>query len=55
MDGDIGRLLPVELVQLGIPELADDVLRRLLERQTLCREYRGLEPVAKGPILVSVD
>lgn len=55
MDGDLGRLLPHELAKLAIPEFEDDVLRRLVERQTQCREYRAMEPVAKGPILVSVD
>ena len=30
-------------------------MRRLLEKQCLCREYRGVERVGKGPILVSVD
>jgi uncharacterized protein with von Willebrand factor type A (vWA) domain len=55
MDADLGRLLPQELAKLAIPEFEDDTLRRLVERQTLCREYRALEPVAKGPILLSVD
>jgi uncharacterized protein with von Willebrand factor type A (vWA) domain len=54
-DRDIGRLLPVELARLAIPELEDDLLRRLVEGQTLCREYRGIEPVGKGPILVVLD
>jgi uncharacterized protein with von Willebrand factor type A (vWA) domain len=55
MDADLGRLLPHELAKLAIPEFEDDTLRRLVERQTQCREYRATEPVAKGPILVSVD
>ena len=54
-DGDLGRLLPQELAKLAIPEFEDDTLRRLVERQLMCREYRSLEPVAQGPILVSVD
>jgi uncharacterized protein with von Willebrand factor type A (vWA) domain len=54
-DADLGRLLPQELAKLAIPEFEDDTLRRLVERQSLCREYRATEPVAKGPILVSVD
>lgn len=55
MDADLGRLLPHELARLAIPEFEDDTLRRLVERQTQCREYQATEPVAKGPILVSVD
>lgn len=55
MDADLGRLLPHELAKLAIAEFEDDTLRRLVERQTQCREYQATEPVAKGPILVSVD
>lgn len=54
-DNDLGRLLPHELAKLAIPELEEDTLRRLVERQTMCRQYRSSEPVAKGPILVTVD
>jgi len=39
MDGDLGRLLPHELAKLAIPEFEDDTLRRLVERQAMCREY----------------
>ena len=53
--GDIGRLLPAELVRLAVPELELDALRRIAERQALCREHRSTEPVGKGPILVCVD
>ncbi len=55
MDGELGRLLPHELAKLALPEFEDDTLRRLVERQTQCREYRSTEPVAKGPILVCID
>jgi uncharacterized protein with von Willebrand factor type A (vWA) domain len=56
MDGDVGRLLPSELARLaGDDELADDTLRRLVERQCLSREYGGIEPVGKGPIAIVVD
>jgi uncharacterized protein with von Willebrand factor type A (vWA) domain len=53
--GDVGRLLPSELARLMIPELELDALRRIAERQALCREYHAVEPVGKGPIIVSVD
>lgn len=55
MAGEIGRLLPVELARLADDDLADDTLRRLVERQTMCREHKGTEPVGKGPILVTLD
>jgi uncharacterized protein with von Willebrand factor type A (vWA) domain len=55
LDGDIGRVLPHELARLAIPECEEDVLRRLVERQVLSRDYRASEPVGKGPIIVAVD
>jgi uncharacterized protein with von Willebrand factor type A (vWA) domain len=53
--GDIGRLLPSELTKLAVPELELDTLRRIVERQALCREHSAVEPVGKGPILCVVD
>ncbi len=53
--GDIGRLLPSELVKLVIPELELDTLRRIVERQALCREHHSIEPVGKGPIICVTD
>ncbi len=53
--GDLGRVLPSELVKLALPELELDSLRRLAERQLLCREVRSVEPVGKGPIIVVAD
>ncbi len=53
--GDIGRLLPSELARLAVPDLELDTLRRIVERQALCREHHSVEPVGKGPILVVVD
>lgn len=55
LDGDLGRLLPQELAKLAIPEFEDDTLRRLVEKQVMCREYRATEPVGKGPIVIVVD
>jgi uncharacterized protein with von Willebrand factor type A (vWA) domain len=55
LGGDLGRLLPSELARLALPEFELDALRRIVERQAQCRDYRGNEPVAKGPIIVSVD
>lgn len=53
--GDVGRLLPVELARLTVPELELDTLRRIAERQAQCREHHATEPVGKGPVIVSVD
>lgn len=55
LDGDVGRLLPHELAKLADDDLCDDTMRRLIERQVMCREYRGVEPMARGPIIVCVD
>lgn len=55
LDGELGRLLPQELAKLAMPEFEDDTLRRLVERQLMCREHHATEPVGKGPIVVVVD
>ena len=55
LGGELSRLLPVELAKLAIPELELDMLRRLIERQCMQREHRSIEPVGKGPIMISVD
>jgi uncharacterized protein with von Willebrand factor type A (vWA) domain len=55
LDGDVGRLLPHELAKLADEELADDAMRRLVERQMMCRQYHATEPVARGPVIVAVD
>lgn len=54
-DGDVGRLLPSELVRLVVPELELDTLRRIVERQALCREQHAVEPVGKGPVIICLD
>ncbi len=53
--GDVSRLLPSELARLVVPELELDALRRIVEREAMCREHHAVEPVGKGPIIVSVD
>jgi uncharacterized protein with von Willebrand factor type A (vWA) domain len=52
---DLGRLLPSELLSLTDPDLELDALRRFIERGMLQREYRAVEPVGQGPIVVVVD
>ncbi|QDU21335.1 vWA domain-containing protein [Urbifossiella limnaea] len=53
--GDVGRLLPVELSRLMLPELELDTLRRIVERDAMCREHHAVEPVGKGPVIVCID
>ena len=53
--GEVGRLLPVELARLVVPELELDALRRIAERQAACREHHAVEPVGKGPVVVCLD
>jgi uncharacterized protein with von Willebrand factor type A (vWA) domain len=53
--GDIGRLLPVELARLALPELELDTLRRIAEHQAACREHHAVERVGKGPVVVALD
>src|SRR5207249_1706133 len=52
---DVGRLLPAELARLAVPELELDALRRIAERQALCREYHAVEPAGKGPVIIALD
>jgi len=53
--GDLARVLPHELAKLDVEELELDMLRRLAERQALCRDFAAVEPVGKGPIIVTLD
>jgi uncharacterized protein with von Willebrand factor type A (vWA) domain len=53
--GEVGRLLPVELARLALPELELDALRRIAERDALCREHHAVEPVGKGPVIICLD
>lgn len=55
--GEIARLLPSELTQLGsgVPELELLALHRLVSRQALSRKYSGKAPEGRGPLVVSID
>lgn len=53
--GDLSRLVPSELAALAIPALKLNALRRMAERQLLCREHHAMKPVARGPICIIVD
>lgn len=57
LGGDFEKLIPTELMQLvsGVEELELLTLHRVLQRQAMQREYRGIEKVGKGPVVVCVD
>ena len=55
LDGDVGRLLPHELAKLADDDLSEDAMRRLVERQLMCRQYQATEPVARGPVIVCTE
>ena len=53
--GDLSRLLPSEVAMLADDTLEDDLLRRLVEDQTLVLEKYSEVAVGKGPMVVIVD
>jgi len=55
LGADLGRLCPSELAALCDDDLEADALRRYLERGLMQRDYRGIEPKGRGPIVVVVD
>lgn len=55
LGGKIEHLLPQELAMLSLPEMELDAMRRLIESQMMSKEYRGVERVGKGPIIMTVD
>ncbi len=57
LSGDLSRILPVEasLIAGAVPELELLALTRLVQRRALSYRRITREPVAMGPIVVSVD
>lgn len=57
LGGDVGKLIPSELADLAADDeaLELDLLRRLAENQAMVRDFRGIEPQGKGPVIVCVD
>ncbi len=54
--GDVSKLVTGELAQMAAgDEMESLVLLRLIDRQAQVRKYQGIEPIAKGPILVALD
>lgn len=55
MGDDLARLSTQEVINMAIPELADDFWLRWTERALLVKEMRTSEHAGKGPILVVAD
>jgi uncharacterized protein with von Willebrand factor type A (vWA) domain len=55
LGGELERLMGSEISRLAVEELEDDMLRRLMEHQAMCRQMQGVKHVAKGPIMVLLD
>jgi len=53
--GELQNLLATERMMLLDPDFELDALRRIVEHQAACYEYRGEENQGKGPIIVCVD
>lgn len=53
--GNPFKLIPSELASLRHPLLRLETLSKLAEGRALCWDAHGVEPVAKGPIVVVVD
>lgn len=55
LGGEIARLVPTELAMLADEDFELDAARRLMERQSVVRQHRGVEKLGKGPIVICVD
>jgi uncharacterized protein with von Willebrand factor type A (vWA) domain len=54
--GDLTRLLPSEIMQLaGGPTLSMNMMRRMVENQTLALRKHSIEKAGQGPIVVLID
>ena len=52
---ELSRILPSELLRIGLPELETDFLRRFAEGQLLVRDFESHQPAGLGPVVVVVD
>ena len=52
---ELSRVLPSELLRVGLPELETDFFRRFAEGQLLLRDFESHEPAGLGPVVVVVD
>jgi len=53
--GDLGRLLPSEMVKLACPALRAAFMRSFVERAALQYQLIGNAPLGKGPLVVALD
>ena len=52
---NLSSLVPSELAQLADEDFELDAMRRIVESCAMVRDHRGIEKVARGPIVVVVD
>lgn len=52
---DLGKVLPIELVQLADPDLEPLFFKKYVEGQLMQLDMRGSEKQGRGPIIVSID
>lgn len=55
LSDNVSRLVPSELGQMTNELLELDFLRRLVEKQAVCFDYKTVTSLGKGPIMVLVD
>lgn len=55
LDETTERLIDEEMMALCDEEMGDQAMMRLLDKEMLAYDYRGIERVGKGPIIVCVD
>lgn len=55
MTGDLAKLTGSELCMLANPLTRMEVMSRLVDNRCLGKEYRGVDKVAKGPVVFIVD
>lgn len=55
LDDDLSHLLAEELCLFAEPDFETATMARFIEKECLAHDYRGIEPIAKGPLVVCVD
>ena len=55
LDGEISQLMSSEILRLADPHMEMDLIRKLVSKTALCRDFSSNETVGKGPIVVAID
>lgn len=55
LSGDVSRAVPSELLAFVVPELRPLAYAKMADGSLLSRDYRGVERVAKGPVMIFLD